>query len=166
MIKNVFATLMLFMALAFISACSSDEEQESGFRYNPTSGIGQISWITPNSVAIKAGQRSIVLLSSEKSILEDVEKAYNTAMNSDTRTVFWAEFDDTDHIKGYLFCGLNPSTTYYYITLVYDNVGEYLITPKGLSAQNYEINYVDGTLTVIARPLNNGDVTITLGTTT
>lgn len=125
MIKNVFATLMLFMALAFISACSSDEEQESGFRYNPTSGIGQISWITPNSVAIKAGQRSIVLLSSEKSILEDVEKAYNTAMNSDTRTVFWAEFDDTDHIKGYLFCGLNPSTTYYYITLVYDNVGEY-----------------------------------------
>lgn len=116
---------MLFVALAFVTACSNDEEQESGFRYNPSSEASQVSWITPNSVAIKAGKRSIVLLSSEKSILEDVEKAYNMAMTPDIKNVVWADFDDTDHIKGCLFSGLTPSTTYYYVTLVYNNVDEY-----------------------------------------
>lgn len=125
MIKNLFVPLMLFIALAFVTACSSDEEQESGFKYNPTSEVSQVSWITPNSATIKAGKRSIVLLSSEKPVLEDVEKAYNMSMTSSAKTVVWSEFDDADYINGQLFSGLTPSTTYYYVTLVYNNVDEY-----------------------------------------
>ena len=124
-IKNVISTLILITVLFFISACSSDDENNSNFRYNPTTGTSQVSWVTPNSVAIKAGTKSLVLLSSEKTLLENVENAYNMAIFSDSETVWYADYNDKDPIRGYLFTGLASSTTYYYVSLVYNSVDDY-----------------------------------------
>lgn len=124
-IKNVISTLMLMTALFFISACSSDDENNSNFRYNPSTETSQVSWVTPNSVAIKGGTRSIVLLSSEKTLLENVENAYNMALSSDSETVWCSEYSDEDHIRGCLFYRLKPNTTYYYVSLVHNSVDDY-----------------------------------------
>jgi len=83
-------------------------------------------WVTPNSAGVAHGKNAAgFLLSTEKNALENVENAYNLANSSEEKTVFWVTGDSWDSLKCQVILGLKPSTTYYYVALVYDSVGEY-----------------------------------------
>lgn len=125
-IKNTISFLMLILSLPFITACSDDDD-DSIFRYEPTSSLiaeSHVSWVTPNSVVIKAGLNSCILLSSEKSHLENIENAYTIAYGNESYAVVYSDYFDNDH-KGTLFYGLKPNTTYYYVVLRYDSIRKY-----------------------------------------
>ena len=55
---------------------------------------------------------------------------------------------------------LGGELTYTYTYTQYGDVGEYSITPQGLTADNYEITFVDGTLTVNVKEVTNPTVTL------
>ena len=58
------------------------------------------------------------------------------------------------------FADLSGELTYTYTYAQFGNVGIYKITPAGLTSDNYEITYVDGTLTVNAKPITEADVAL------
>lgn len=55
---------------------------------------------------------------------------------------------------------LSGELAYTYTYTQYGDVGEYSITPQGLTADNYEITFVDGTLTVNVKEVTNPTVTL------
>ena len=55
---------------------------------------------------------------------------------------------------------LGGELAYTYTYTQYGDVGNYLITPQGLTADNYEITFVDGTLTVNVKRVSEPIVTL------
>lgn len=60
----------------------------------------------------------------------------------------------TGYVNGENADALDGELTFTYDYAQYDDVGEYKITPTGLTAKNYEITYVDGKLTVEQKELS------------
>ncbi|MCD8326005.1 MAG: hypothetical protein LUC90_04785 [Lachnospiraceae bacterium] len=85
-----------------------------------------------------------------------IEKAALTVTANDTEITY----GDAPESGGVTYSGfvngdsasdLSGSLSYAYSYVQYGDIGEYTITPSGLSSENYDITYVSGKLTVAAR---------------
>ena len=89
---------------------------------------------------------------SEAVSFQITKKALTVTANNKTITYGDAPANDGVEYSGFVL-GENPSVlggtlAYDYSYSRYGNVGDYTITPKGLTSGNYDITFADGTLTV------------------
>ena len=126
---------------------------------------GELTVSYANNTNAGTATASITIGEATATVDFTIEKATLTVTANDTTITYGAVPTNngvaySGFVNGENETVLGGELAYTYTYTQYGDVGNYLITPQGLTADNYEITFVDGTLTVNVKRVSEPIVTL------